>query len=123
MYEAYRECQNKLLVEELNNKNMKLEISRQKHSNIYEKLRQNTTYFDLNHIHVVITTGNEKIITNIKYTQNRKLEKLLIDYKNDEDRGKIIYNFSTHHLTVAQTSLLSKGLNFAIPPNFLRYEE
>ena len=35
----------------------------------------------------------------------------------------LVFNFSSHTLTDAQKSILCKGLNFALPPKKLRYED
>ena len=72
---------------------------------------------DLGHIHSIITTGNENSIDQIKRTQNKKLEFLLVK-SNCYDPGKTIFNYSSI-LTDAQKSLLCKGLSFAIPPKKL----
>ena len=119
---TYRDCQQRLLNEELNNKKEELNDSKHELSNLYENLYSEISFLDLKHIHTVITNGNEKTINTIKSTQNKKLEKLIIDYNNNKGTGKIIYNFSTHVLTDPQKSLLSKGLNFSIPQKYLRYE-
>ena len=44
-----------------------------------------------------------------------------MDYPN-HNPGQLIYNFSSQVLTDSQTSLLHKGLTFAIPPKKLGYE-
>lgn len=41
--------------------------------------------------------------------------------KHDPD--KVIFNYSSHSLTEAEKSLLSKGLNFSIPPKTLNYAD
>ena len=39
------------------------------------------------------------------------------------DREKVLFNFSSHQLTEHEKSLLSRGLNFAIPPKNLNYAD
>ena len=39
------------------------------------------------------------------------------------DVDKVIFNFSSHVLTDHEKSLLSKGLNFAIPPKDINYAD
>ena len=57
-----------------------------------------------------------------RVTQNFKLTKLL-ESKIKNDAKYIIYNFSSHILTKNQEALLIKGLNYAMPPKKLRYED
>ena len=47
----------------------------------------------------------------------------LLESKIKHDPKDIIYNFSSRNLTKNQAALLIKGLNFAIPPKNLRYED
>ena len=39
------------------------------------------------------------------------------------DQGKVIFNFSDHVHNTTEKSLLSKGLNFAIPPKDINYAD
>ena len=117
--ETYFNCQRKLLNEEIIIKQKNLEKINLELGTVYVKIKAEVSFLDYGHIHTTLTTGNEKSIENIKITQNKKLEKLIIDF-NDQETGKHIYNFSSHVLTKAQKSLLSKGLDFAVPPKYLR---
>ena len=65
--------------------------------------------------------GNDNSIENIEVKQNFKLTKLL-EIKIEHDSENIMCNFSSHILTKNQEPLLIKGLNYAIPPKRLRYE-
>ena len=119
---TYVDCQKRLLQTELSNKNNALNESKKELDIVYTKLRRQLSYLDFGHIHSVITNGNELKIELVKATQSKKLEKLILDY-NKDNPGTNIFNFSSHVLTDAQTALLSKGLNYAIPPKNLRYED
>ena len=119
--EAYKQCQEKLLLEEIKNKHSELKSSQKKLELIFNNLKSSLSYLDFGHVHSVITIRNEKSLEFVEITQNDKLEKLIIGYRNHES-GKLIHNFSSHILTDAQTSILSKGLNFSIPPKKVKYE-
>lgn len=119
---VYRKCQEEILKVELQNKSTTLIQAKEDLGTMYRKLKLTISYLDFGHIYSTITNGNERSIELIKLTQSKKLDKLLMDY-NKEKPGKNIFNFSSHILTDSQTSLLSKGLNFTVPPKFLRYED
>ena len=102
---AYAECQKRLLDAELVNKANELNSTKQQLDIVYTKLRQKLSFLDFGHIHSIITNGNELNIELVKATQSKKMEKLIIDYKKDNP-GSNIFNFSSHVLTPAQTSIL-----------------
>ena len=54
--------------------------------------------------------------------QNVKLTKL-IEENIQHDPKQIIHNYSSHALTPDQEALLIRGLNFALPPKKLQYED
>ena len=58
----------------------------------------------------------------IEMKQNVKLTKIL-EENIQHDPKQIIHNYSSHTLTPDQESLLIRGLNFALPPKKLRYED
>ena len=118
---TYKECQVKLLLEEIKIKTSELKTKQNGLKLVYDNLKSSLSFLDFGHIHTIITNTNDKAIKLVELTQNNKLEKLSIGYR-DFEPGKLIYNFSSHVLTDAQTSLLSKGLNFAIPPKRVKYE-
>ena len=119
---TYRECQVNLLKEELQIKKCSLENNKIELGNLYDKLNSVISYLDFSHIYNVITSSNEKSIHSAKLVQNKKLDKLVAESKVLE-QGKIIHNFSSHTLTAAQISLLSRGLNFAVAPKYLKFED
>ena len=65
---------------------------------------------------------NAKTITEIELSQNSKLSKLVQDNPKHEVND-LIFNFSSHVLTGSQESILMKGLNYALPPKSLKYED
>ena len=63
-----------------------------------------------------------KALEKIEIKQNLKISKLL-EGSVKHDPKNIIHNYSSHSLTDDQESLLLKGLNFALPPKTLKYED
>ena len=78
------------------------------------------------HITTVFLTSNKKNILKLWKVQGKKISKLCSDnsyYKSvtSYDPEEVLFNFSNHSLTGHEKSLLSRGLNFAIPPNNVNY--
>ena len=61
-------------------------------------------------------------IEKIELKKNAKLTKILRE-GSQHDPKQIIHNYSSHILSSEQELLLIKGLNFAVPPKKLRYED
>ena len=71
---------------------------------------------------------NDKNISKICKNQDKKLHNLYLNnsYHNSvtsHDPDKVIFNFSNHVLNTTKKSLLSKRLNFAIPPKNTNYAD
>ena len=74
--------------------------------------------------------SNDKVIRKNDKIHGTKLQKLIPDIHEksiidncSHDPNKVIYNFSNYYLTDSDTSLLIKGLNFAIPPKKIEYSK
>ena len=72
--------------------------------------------------------SNDKNIYKIHKNQGKKLHNLFLNnsYHNSvtsHNPDKVIFNFSSHVLNTTEKSLLSKGLNFAIPPKNINYAD
>ena len=72
--------------------------------------------------------SNDENIYKICKNQGKKLHNLFLNnsYHNSvisHNPDKVIFNFSTHVLNTTEKSLLSKGLNFAIPPKNINYAD
>ena len=77
---------------------------------------------DYVHVTTKFLSHNDSILKLRANTQNEKLSKLLADEPIDHhDPDKVIYNFSSHHLTNEEKSLLCKGLNFSLPSRGMGY--
>ena len=71
---------------------------------------------------------NDKNIYKISKNQGSKLHILFLNksYHNSvtsHDPDKVIFNFSSNVLNTNEKSILSKGLNFAIPPKNKNYAD
>ena len=66
---------------------------------------------------------NDKNIRKNKEVLDRKIIKLSKNSLRRNNFDKVIYNFSSVNLKDSDKSLLSKGLNFALPPGSLEYSE
>ena len=79
-------------------------------------------FFDYLHVTSLFLEPNTKAMEKIEMKQNVKLTKIL-EENIQHDPKQIIHNYSSHTLTPDQESLLIRGLNFALPPKKLRYED
>ena len=84
----------------------------------------------INYVHVItkFLVSNDKKISKILKNQGKKLHSLVLNnsYHNSvtpHDPEKVIFNFSGHFLNTTEKSLLSKGLNFVIPPKNRNYAD
>ena len=86
------------------------------------------SYIDYAHVRNTFLVSNNKNISKVKETQDKKLCNLLLKNvcKNSEtcqDTDKVIFNFSSYNLNDHEKSVLCKGLNFTIPPKAIEYSE
>ena len=84
-------------------------------------LHHGMCFIDFVHVTTIFLVSNDKEISKNQKTLDKKLHNLFFNNYYDtsvmsHDADKIIFNFSSHVLTNHEKSLLSKGLNFAIPP-------
>ena len=85
-------------------------------------------FIDFVHVTTIFLVSNDKAISKIQKTHGKKLPNLFLNnyYDNSvmsHDADKVIFNFSSHVLKDHEKSLLSKGLNFAIPPKDINYPD
>ena len=120
--ESYTSCQRMLLSQERQNKQEKQDKDSQSINQIRNELRETMSSLDYLFISSLFLESNRKALERIQSKQNRKLSKLMED-NPVHDVDDLVFNFSSHTLTDAQKSILSKGLNFALPPKKLRYED
>ena len=118
---VYRECQIKLLKQEISNKKRSLRTLRRDLTSVRNELSLKLSFIDLNHVCNLFLIGNDKAILKHKQIQNKKLNNLRVTTLENfsHDTGKVIYNFSDYKLTESEKSVLCKGLEFAITPTSL----
>ena len=76
---------------------------------------------DFVHITTVFLTSNNKNILQVRKVRDKKIRILCSDNSYYEsvtshDPEKVLFNFSNHSLAELEKSLLSRELNFPIPP-------
>ena len=119
---TYKDCQQLLLQEEIHVKEKKSEELKKNFEYIKKDLHEKLSYFDFLFVTSLFFEPNIKAIEKIELKQNAKLAKLLAE-NTKHDPKQIIYNYSSFKLTQDHENLLIKGLNFALPPKKLKYEE
>ena len=119
---SYDVCQKLLLCEELKIKNCKLEADSLSLTGIKQDICYDISPIDFLFITSLFLEKNVSNIREIEISQNIKLSKLLEECPKHET-SDLIFNFSSHILTKPQESILKKGLNYALPPKKLKYED
>ena len=111
-----------LLNEEIRTKQKLLLELETKFTKSKKDLHEILSYFDFLHIISLFLDRNTHELEKIELRQNAKLTRLIAENVR-HDPKQIIHNFSSHELTPNQESVLMKGLNFAVPPKKLKYED
>ena len=119
---AYKECQMKLLRQEISNKNSKLNVLNKKLSSLKSDIRNKVSWIDFAHISSCFLSRNDKVLNKARLTQEKKLFNMGMRSAHEMNNPeKVIFNFSSRVLTQSEKSLLAKGLNLSIPPKRLNY--
>ena len=66
---------------------------------------------------------NDKILKSKSSVHQKKFYKLLQESKTENNPEKVILNFSKHVFSDIEKKLLTKGLNFCLPPQQLKYTD
>ena len=119
---SYKASQRLFLQEEITFKTADKLKLRNDLTNLTNDIRNVISFLDWIHIRNTIATGNEKAITKVKVIQNYKLSELM-GSQLTHDPNKVIRNYSAYVLSDQEKSLLSRGLNFAVPPKKLKYQD
>lgn len=120
--ETYKQCQQKLLLEEIKIKMKRKKSLDAEYTQKEKELAGILRYLDYVHITNLSSKGNIASINKIEVIQNKKLLEL-ISHKKGHDPDQVIYNYSSHILTEHEKTLLAKGLNFALPPKKLKFDQ
>ncbi|CAB3979940.1 Hypothetical predicted protein, partial [Paramuricea clavata] len=85
----------------------------------YSNLAALVSSLDFIHFKNVSDRENTKKLNQQQRIKDRKLFRLCSDANNDAsiDPDKVVFNFSQRLISDKEKEILSKGLNFAIPPN------
>ena len=90
--------------------------------NLGNEIQTVVSFIDWVHICNTITNGNEKMVKKVKVIQNYKLSEL-IGNELTHNPDDVIRNYSSYDLSEIEKSLLVRGLNFAVPPKKLKYQD
>ena len=125
---AYISCQKRLLNQEINNKQKAVKSIQQKVTEVKNSLNCKMSYIDYVHVCNTFLVSNNKNISKVKKTQDKKLCNLLLRNMGNnsdtcQDPDKVIFNFSSYNLSDHEKIVLCKGLSFAIPPKTIEYSE
>ena len=86
------------------------------------------SFIDYVHLITKFLVSNDKNIYKIHKNQGKELHNLFLNNSchnsvTSHNPDKVIFNFSSHVFNTTEKSLLSKGLNFAIPPKNINYAD
>ena len=87
-----------------------------------EQLRHTLGIIDFTHIISLFLTKNDRKLAHHQNIHSKKLFNLGLEVsKVSHDPDEIIFNYSSYNLFKSEKSLLSKSLNFEVPPDKLEY--
>ena len=122
---AYRECQLKLLKQELSNKKSEQRIKDNEQKRLKDDLVRTLSLVDYTHLISIFTTSNDVVLSKCQQRHKKKLYDLGYFEKDKDvnDPDQVIHNHSSYSLSDVEKSLLAKGLNFALPPKKLDFAD
>ena len=121
---VYKDCQMKLLRQEVANKKSRLTVLSKKLSQLKTEVRNKISWIDFAHISNCFLKRNDKVLNKARLVQENKLLNLgMHSSQETNDPEKVIFNFSSRTLSQAEKKLLAKGLNLSIPPKKLNYAD
>ena len=121
---AYRQCQRKLLQQEIVNKRSYLKTVQRQFDNIGKQIRTTVSVLDFAHVSTLFLSKNDRSMDRVRLTQEKKLINLgMATAQVLNDPEKVIFNFSTRSFTDPEKKLLVKGLSLSIPPKRLNYAD
>ena len=122
---AYRQCQLKLLKQELSNKkSLRRNIDSQVKI-LKDALVRKMSLVDFTHVISLFLRSNDATLTKCQDTHKKKLYNLGY-FERDRDANdpdQVIRNFSSYILSDDEKSLLAKGLNFSLPPRKIQFAD
>ena len=119
---VYKQCQRKLIQEELSAKKRSLAALQKKLDLVKRQIRDTVRNIDFLHICTKFLVLNDRKIRRVCLVHEKKLVHLgLTTATETNDPEKVIFNFSNRTLTNDEKLLLVKGLNLSVPPKKLNY--
>ena len=119
---AYCQCQRKLLQEEIYLKQLRIRILSSQSNAASLHLSSLVSSLDLIHLKTLSDHENIHTLNRHQKIQGQKLFRLRSQSKTtDSLNPDVIFNFSQCLSTNEEKDILSKGLNFSLPPSHLDY--
>ena len=116
---TYKQCQLKLLQEEICHKRSIVKFLKKEFNSIPSLLQHETSFIDLAQIISLFLKSNNKMLTSKSAAQQKGK---LIEFKiSMQDPNKIMFKFSKYELSDCLKRLLAKCLNFRLSPKHLDY--
>ena len=119
--DAYKISQRVFIQQEITFKTLEIEKVREQLEKMKDDLRTVVSFFDWSHVANTFAESNIKTIKRVKGVQDYKIAELLGSTLT-HDPKEVVYNFPSYVLSETEKALLCKGLNFAIPPKKLKFE-
>ncbi|CAB4015249.1 Hypothetical predicted protein, partial [Paramuricea clavata] len=107
---AYRQCQNKLLQDEINAKHARIRILSAQVTTTHANLASLVSTLDFIHLKNISDRENSKKLNQHQRVQDRKLFRLNAEQKhsNTIDPNAVVFNFSNRLITDKEKEILSK---------------
>ena len=116
---TYKQCQLKLLQEEICHKRSSVKFLKKEFNSIPSLLQHETSFIDFAQISSLFLKSNNKMLTSKSAAQQKGK---LIEFKiSMQDPNKIMFKFSKYELSDCLKRLLAKCLNFRLSPKHLDY--
>ena len=96
---------------------------RNKFNHVKRELQIILNFIDFAHICSLFLVSNDRSLEKHDKIQQKKFSELLKEYPPRNDPEKVIFNFSKATLNESKKALLSRGLNFSLPPKQLKYAD
>ena len=120
--EVYRNSQRNFLDLEIKTKIKRITSLRKQRGELADQLKSSVSYLDFAHLDNLKDSLNGNKILRIKAVHAKKLGQIGYSEIDELSPDQVLFNFSSRRLTLAEKSLLSKGLKFALPPKRLTPE-
>ena len=121
---VHRDCQLRLLKQELSNKKRKLTVLKKRLDHLKAEVSVSVSWIDFVHVSNCFLKHNDKVLIKTRLVHEKKLVQLGLQSTTETNNPeKVIFNYSSRILNNAEKLLLSKGLNLSIPPKKLNYAD